>query len=186
MATVPVIPELQGRARYTRSRSGISEIKEPTAAAPALGASPNSARRTLRSRVAKLYTPSQKAEILEYAAEHGVTSAAEKFGVSRFSIYGWHRKVAKAASGEGQAPTSGLSPADIEMQRDREILTEWHRHPGLGPSQIVNQLRRRSIKVSVNTARRVMEEAGYRPPKVPKVNREPHDERYEAVRPNHL
>jgi hypothetical protein len=37
--------------------------------------------------------------------------------------------------------------------------------------------------VNVNTARRVMEDAGYRPPK---VKREPHDERYEAVRPNHL
>ena len=31
--------------------------------------------------------------------------------------------------------------------------TEWHRHPGLGPSQIRNQLRRKNIKVSVNTAR---------------------------------
>jgi hypothetical protein len=28
-----------------------------------------------------------------------------------------------------------------------------------------------------------MEDAGYRPPK---VKREPHDERFEAVRPNHL
>jgi hypothetical protein len=35
----------------------------------------------------------------------------------------------------------------------------------------------------VTTARRVMEDAGYRPPK---VKREPHDERFEAVRPNHL
>jgi putative transposase len=167
----------------TKKAPATSETNEPKPAAPVLGASPNPARRTLRSRVAKLYTPSQKAEILEYAAEHGVTPAAKKFGVSRFSIYGWHRKVEKAASGEGQAPTSGPSPEDIETQRDQEILSEWHRHPGLGPSQIVNQLRRRSIKVSVNTARRVMEDAGYRPPK---VKREPHDERYEAVRPNHL
>src|SRR6185436_13862116 len=104
-------------------------------------------------------------------------------GVSRFSIYGWHRQVEKAAAGEVPSPTSGPAPADIEAQRDREILAEWHRHPGLGPSQIVNQLRRIGIKVSVNTARRVMEDAGYRPPK---VKREPHDERYEAVRPNHL
>lgn len=35
----------------------------------------------------------------------------------------------------------------------------------------------------MHTARRVMEDAGYRPPK---VRREPHDERYEAIRPNHL
>jgi putative transposase len=62
-------------------------------------------------------------------------------------------------------------------------LAEWHKHPGLGPSQIVNQLRRGGVKVSIHTARQVMTDAGYRPPK---VKREPHDERFEAVRPNHL
>ena len=135
------------------------------------------------SRVAKLYTPSQKAQVLEYAAAHGVTVAAEKFDISRFSIYDWQRKLSKAAKGEGPSPTSGPAPADIEAQRDHEILAQWHKHPGLGPSQIANQLRRDSIKVAVHTVRRVMEDAGYRPPK---VKREPHDERYEAVRPNHL
>jgi len=141
------------------------------------------ARRPLRSRVAKLYTPSQKAEALEHAAAHGVTDAAEHFGISRFSIYDWQRKAKKAAAGEGSAPTSGPAPQEIEAQRDNEILGEWSKHPGLGPSQIVNQLRRGGIKVGVHTARRVMEDAGYRPPK---VRREPHDQRYEAVRPNHL
>ena len=38
-------------------------------------------------RVARRYTPSEKAEVLEYAAEHGVSAAAEKLGVSRYSIY---------------------------------------------------------------------------------------------------
>jgi putative transposase len=167
----------------TEKAPAVAETHKPETEVPTLGTSPRPARRTIRSRVAKLYTPSQKAEILEYASEHGVAPAATKFGVSRFSIYGWHRKVEKAAAGEAPSPTSGPAPADIEAQRDREILAEWHRHPGLGPSQIVNQLRRIGIKVSVNTARRVMEDAGYRPPK---VKREPHDERYEAVRPNHL
>jgi transposase InsO family protein len=140
-------------------------------------------RRTLKTRVAKVYTPSQKAVVLEDAAKDGVTAAAEKHGVSRFSIYGWQRRVVRAAAGDGASPTSGPAPAEIEAQRDKEILDEWHRHPGLGPSQIRNQLRRKSIKVSVNTARRVMEDAGYRPPK---VERKPHDQRYEATRPNHL
>jgi putative transposase len=145
--------------------------------------SPPAAKRVLRSRVAKIYTPSQKAEVLEYASTHGVTVASSKFEISRFSIYEWKRKVAKAAKGEGPSPTSGPAPADIEAARDQEILSEWHKHPGLGPSQIRNQLRRGGIKVAVHTVRRVMEDAGYRPPK---VKREPHDQRYEAVRPNHL
>ena len=37
--------------------------------------------------------------------------------------------------------------------------------PGARPSQIVNQLRRGGVKVRVHTARQVMTDAGYRPPK---------------------
>lgn len=135
------------------------------------------------SRVVKRYTPSQKAEAIERALTQGVSEAAGHFDISRFSIYDWLRKSKKAAAGQGPAPTSGLAPQEIEAQRDHEILSEWHKHPGLGPSQIVNQLRRAGIKVGVHTARRVMEDAGYRPPK---VRREPHDQLYEAVRPNHM
>jgi transposase InsO family protein len=166
----------------TTSTAGVSKREEPAVSGAPAAAQPQ-ARRTLTSRVAKLYTPSQKALILEDAAKDGVTVASNKHGVSRFSIYAWQRKVAKAAQGEGLSPTTGPSPCDIETQRDKEILDEWHRHPGLGPSQIKNQLRRKSIKMSVNTVRRVMEDAGYRPPK---VERQPHNQRYEAVRPNHL
>jgi len=134
-------------------------------------------------RVARLYTPSEKARILEHAAAHGVTAAAKHFGVSRFSVYDWRRKVRRAATGQGSSPTSGPAPKDLEARRDAEILAEWRRHPGLGPSQIRNQLRRKGVKVSVYTVREVMVEAGYRPPK---VRRHEHTERFEATRPNHL
>lgn len=136
-----------------------------------------------RAAVAKRYTPSQKAEILEYASAHSVTEAAEKFGATRFAIYEWRRKVRLAAKGEGDSPTAGPAPADVEAQRDREILELWRQHQGLGPSQIRNQLRRQGVKVAVNTVRRVMEDAGYRPPK---VRSQGHDRRYESVRPNQL
>jgi putative transposase len=106
-----------------------------------------------------------------------------KHGCSRFTIYDWRAKVERAAAGAGVAPTSGPDPADVEAQRDQEILDEWHRHPGLGPSQIRNQLRAKCVKVAVHTVQRVMQDAGYRPPK---VERRPHDRRFEAVRPNHL
>ena len=148
---------------------------------PAASAEP--ARGLMRTRVAKVYTPSQKALVLEDAAKDGVTAAAMKHGMSRFSIYDWQRKVTRAAAGQGPSPTSGPAPKDIEQQRDAEILGEYETHPGLGPSQIVNQLRRKGVKVSVHTTRRVMQDAGYRPPK---VERQKHDHRYQAVRPNHL
>lgn len=135
------------------------------------------------ARVARVYTPSQKAQVVECARAEGVSAARKKFGVSRFTIYDWLRRVKLAAVGQGPSPTSGEDPKAIELRRDQEILGEWHRHPGLGPSQIRNQLRRNGVKVSVHTARRVMQEAGYRPPK---VERRHHDERFEAVRPNHM
>lgn len=178
-----------------RTRKGRGARRSKTAAGP-IAAATKAAKPTtmlakpgtplpssLVTRVARSYTPSEKAEALEYAATHSVSAAAAKFEISRFSIYDWKRKVEKAAAGEGPSPTSGPAPRTIEEQRDQEILGEWRKHPGLGPSQIRNQLRRRGVKVSVTTARRVMEDAGYRPPK---VKREPHDERFEAVRPNHL
>jgi len=168
----------------TTAPSETASPSTPVHAAPSAAPTPiPAAKRTLRSRVAKIYSPSQKAVVLEDAAKDGVTAAAKKHGMSRFSIYDWQRRLTKAAAGEGPSPTSGPAPRDIEQQRDAEILEEWKNHPGLGPSQIVNQLRRKSIKVSVHTTRRVMEDAGYRPPK---VVRQKHDRRYEAVRPNHL
>ena len=136
-----------------------------------------------KARVARVYTPSQRAEALELASKVGVTAASRQLGLSRWSIYDWQRRAALAARGEGPSPTSGPDPADLEAQRDREVLSMWHKHPGLGPSQIGNQLRRASIKIATNTVRRVMEEAGYRPPK---VRRRKHDERFEAVRCNHI
>ena len=111
-----------------------------------------------------------------------MTAAAGKHDVSRWTIYEWLRRVKKAATGDGPSPTSGPSAKDIEARRDAEILDEYKTHPGLGPSQIRNQLARKNVRVSVHTVRRVMEDAGYRPPK---VERHKHDRRYEAVRPNH-
>ena len=170
----------------SRAEAGrlVEDREEESLEAPISGSVGGVAKKSTAKRaVARRYTPSEKAEILEYASEHGVSAASKKYGASRFSIYDWKRKVVRAAAGQGPSPTSGPSPSEIEAQRDREILSEWHTHPGLGPSQIRNQLRRRGVKVGVQTVRRVMEEEGYRPPK---VRSQRHDERFEAVRPNHL
>src|SRR5882724_5974292 len=178
-ATNPTSPKA-ATPKATTTKAAAAKTAKPTTMLPKpRTALPDS----LVKRVARSYTPSEKAEALEHAAAHGVSAASDTFHISRFSIYDWQRKLKKAAAGEGPSPTSGPSRQTIEEQRDQEILGEWRKHPGLGPSQIRNQLRRRGVKVSVTTARRVMEDAGYRPPK---VKREPHDERFEAVRPNHL
>lgn len=172
------------RPRGSASDAPTIAVSKSKPTPPRAGSQPMATTQKSTARqVARSYTPSEKARILEYAAAHGATKAKAEFGVSRYSIYDWQRRLAKAAKGEGSSPTSGPAPKEIEAQRDGEILGEWKKHPGLGPSQIKNQLRRRGIKVAVSTTRRVMEDAGYRPPK---VKREPHDQRFEAVRPNHL
>jgi len=135
-------------------------------------------------RVARVYTPSERARILEYAANEGYTVASKKFGVTRFSIYSWQRRARLHAQGKiADSPVVG-SDENLAAVRDRHILKEWQTHPGLGPSQVRNQLRRQGMKVSLHTVRCVLDENGY---VTPKVRREPvHDQRYEAVRPNHL
>jgi len=136
------------------------------------------------ARIAKSYTPSLKARILEYAATHGVAAAAEEFSVTRFSIYEWRRRVKQHAEGKlADSPVTG-SDEDKAAIRDERILKEWRSSTGLGPSQVRNQLRRQGFKVSVHTVRCVLEENGY---VTPKVRRDTgHDQRYEAVRPNQM
>ena len=174
----------RGRGSGDNRGGAVNRVTNSSSAAAhtAKGADAPVKQSVTRKQPAKRYTPSQKAQAIELAAAVGVSAAARHLDVSRFALRQWQRELDKAAKGEGPSPTSGPAPSDVEAQRDREILGEWHKHAGLGPSQVRNQLRRRGIKVSVATVRRVMEDAGYRPPK---VKRDPHDQRYESVRPNH-
>ena len=135
-------------------------------------------------RVARVYTPSQRAEALERADEVGPVQASRELGISRFSIGEWRRKARLHAEGKlADSPVVGPD-GDPAAERDRRILKEWKQHPGLGPSQVRNQLRRAGLKVSVHTVRKVMDEHGYVCPKVRR--KEVHDQRYEAVRPDQL
>jgi putative transposase len=134
------------------------------------------------TKVAKSYTPSFKSQVLEYAAANGATEAARHFSISRFSVYEWQRRSQQEAQGE--TPESKPQVATDGLSRDERILQEWRTHPGLGPSQVRNQLRRKGFKVSVHTVRCVLDENGYVTPKVRR--KEVHDRRYEASRPNQL
>lgn len=160
------------------------------AASPAAVDSPTSAPaaekasvRSRRPRVAKVYTPSQIAHALEQVKKLGVRPASKVLGISRTTLRSWERKTALAAAGEGVAPTSGPDPKSASDERDARIVAEWKKQNGLGPSQVRNQLRRSGMTVSVQTVRRVMETAGYCPPK---VERRDHTGEYEALRPNQL
>ena len=131
----------------------------------------------------KRYGASQKQEILVYAQTHNVQSASERFRVSVGTIYEWRRKLKRRQESGLRSVTEVLSQVDERADRDRRILKMWQQHPGYGPSQIRNMLRRNGFRVSVGTVRHVMEENGYLPPR---LKRKEHVGRYEAGRPREL
>ena len=134
-------------------------------------------------RIAKVYTPSQKAQALEMLSLKGPTETSRRLGISRFSLFEWARKQREFEM--GLRSDSPLNHSAISKDsRDAIILDEWKKHPGLGPSQIRNQLRRAGFKVSVRTVAMVMTQNGYVSPKVKRT--QVHNQRYEAIRPNQL
>ena len=139
------------------------------------------------------YSPAEKAVILQDAQQYGVAQAAQQHRCSAWTIYDWRKKGKRAGQPAPQhnlmtqsvpEPEPGASEsAAVQEERHQLILTIWHQQPGLGPSQIRNQLKRKGLKASVSTVRAVMEEHGY---VQPKVRRKEHTGRYEAVRPLQL
>jgi len=150
------------------------------------------------------YSPAERAQILEEAQEIGVSEAAEKHRCSKWTIYDWRRQEKRRAArseAESSAPVDGEATAaggtvsgpgsepgpgedgTQQEERHRLILELWRQQPGLGPSQIRNQLKRKGFKASVNTVRAIMEENGY---VQPKARRKEHTGEYKAVRPLQL
>jgi transposase InsO family protein len=143
-----------------------------------------------RARHGRRYGVAEKQAILVDAQQLGVTAAAVKHGVSRWSMYEWRRRQvgakSKAAAATALVPRSSRphrSPNKLAEERYHLIAETWLANQALGPRQIRNQLRRtHALRVGTSTVRRVLEEQGYVPPKI-KVERRV-ARRYEAVRPN--
>ena len=87
---------------------------------------------------------------------------------------------------EADRREAGIASPDDEGVNDPRrslILRVWREHPGFGPSQVRNIIKRNGLRASVTTVRAIMEENGYVAPKhVPKE----HTGRYEAARPREL
>jgi transposase InsO family protein len=132
----------------------------------------------------KRYSKAQKEEILEYAKADSVGAAAAKFNVTETSIYEWRRALKRRGGNDGSPGGEGkIEVEDPTLDRNRRIIRMWRQHPGYGPSQVRNMLKRSGFKVSVGTVRHVMEENGYLPPT---LKRKDHVGRYEAGRPREL
>jgi len=135
------------------------------------------------------YSYAVKKEILKFAEESTVEAAATKYGVTETSIYEWRRAGKRRGTATGDLPegstgsTAQVEEEDSKEVRDRQVLAMWRQHPGYGPSQIRNMLKRAGFRVSVGTVRHVMEQHGYLPPT---LKRKEHVGRYEAARPREL
>ena len=130
----------------------------------------------------KRYSKAQKEEILNFAKANSVEEAAVKFNATGSSIYEWRRSL-KRRGGDAPPVEGEITIEDQTEHRDRKIIKMWRQHPGFGPSQIRNMLKRGGFKVSVGTARHVMEKNGYIPAT---LKRKEHIGRYEADRPREL
>ena len=131
----------------------------------------------------KRYSPAIKREILAFAIENGVVASAVKHNISETTIYDWRKAAKRRGSGTGNFPEIQTEEEDSKADRDRRILAMWRQHPGYGPSQLRNMLKRGGFRVSVGTVRHVIEENGYLPPTLKRKER---TGRYEAGRPREL
>ena len=143
-----------------------------------------------RARHARRFSVAEKKVILEAAEADGVTAAAKAHNTSRYSIYEWRRRLKRAKT--KQDKERALAPRCSKPRRNARKLSEeryhliaetWLKNQALGPRQVRNTLRRdHGLRVGTSTARKVMEEHGYVPPRVTIERRDVRC--YEAVRPN--
>jgi transposase len=135
----------------------------------------------------KQFSQEQKLIILKSADEVGVKESARLAGVHYTTVYDWRNKLATQGRENflADVPRSrGRGEKKISKDQEEAILTTCKLHPGFGPGQVRNQLRRQGITISSRTVRRIMEANGYKGRKKPGVAKKTH--RFEATRPLEL
>ncbi len=135
----------------------------------------------------KHFSQEQKLVILLSAEEVGVKEAAKLADIHYTTVYEWRKKL--EALGEksflADVPKSrGRGIKKISEKQEKAVLESWGLHPGFGPSQIRNQLRRQGTTISIRTVRRVMEANGYEVKRKKNVSKG--CQRFEATRPLEL
>lgn len=128
------------------------------------------------------YSNKQRALVVE------ASSALEGWEIERLSgvrgptLAKWQRRETLSRNPVERGLASGsYSGHHSHWQR---VLDLWKSKPGLGPTQLKNQLKREGIRISVATVRNILEENGYELPKVKEKDERVF--RYEAARPREL
>lgn len=155
--------QTKGEESFQELRDGLKQIRDSNAPLPA------------RSR---RYKPKEKELILKGVETLGLDETVSCSGVRDWTIKCWLRRTKPTAKKEIKDHYDGYHP------QWQKVLDEWKSHPGLGPAQIANQLKRDGRKISVSTVRSILEENGYSPPKA--MMKSERVFRYEAARPREL
>lgn len=133
------------------------------------------------------YAPAERRLILAAADEVGPAAAAQRYGCSTWSIHSWrkqaHRQASRSSHSRPESPSDDAQLTPEQAERHTLVRELWRTHPGFGPSQIRNQLKRLGYKISVHTVRDIITDAGYIQPRV-KSKTPPRA--YEAARPMEL
>ena len=126
------------------------------------------------------YKRKERELVLSGVESLGFLETSRLTGVREYTIQTWQRraKVQGVDVDKTQGHHEGYHP------HWKKVLELWKTRPGMGPTQICNQLNRDKIRISVQTVRTIMEENGYSPPIA--AVKEERLRRYEAVRPREL
>ncbi len=135
----------------------------------------------------KQFSQEEKLAVLRSAKEVGIRKAAELAGVHYTSVYEWRRKL--DALGEAgflayNVRSLGRGVKKITPEQEKAVLKTMERHPGFGPGQVRNQLRRQGVTISTRTVRSLMEANGYEGKRKEREKKE--CTRFEATRPLEL
>jgi len=141
----------------------------------------------------KRFKDQEKLMILsEIEAGEDIQEVADKYNLAVATLKRWQEQRERAKSEEDPLGLTGLENKSSRPKRfgnklskakEERILKYWEENPGLGPSQIHNQLKREGIKVSTKAIRRVLIDAGYKKKKKIGMGELI---RFEAERPNKM
>lgn len=135
----------------------------------------------------KQYNQEQKLAVLESAAVIGIREAAKLAEVHYTTIYEWRHQLealGKEAFLARVVVSKGRGVKQISESQEKAILKTWQNHPGFGPGQVRNQLRRQGMTVSTRTVQRIMRAGGYVGQRLQPARKQ--GNRFEATRPLEL
>lgn len=135
----------------------------------------------------KQFNQEQKVAVLESAKTIGIKEAAVLAEVHYTTIYEWRRQfeaLGEEAFLARKVVSRGRGEKRITESQEKAILDTWRRHPGFGPGQVRNQLRRQGMSVSTRTVQRIMQAGGYQGKGKSSEIKEV--QRFEATRPLEL